>query len=66
MRACPAFRGRPVASAWVFPAERGGSRLKVFEGLARGVEPGSTISLAELGLPVSGTRGALLVFWKST
>lgn len=40
--------------------------MKVLEGLAGGVEPGSTLQIAELGLPVSGTHGVLLVFWKST
>ena len=40
--------------------------MKVVEGLSGGIEPGSTISVAELGLPVEGTGGVLLVFWKST
>jgi len=40
--------------------------VKVFEGLSGGAEPGSTVSVAELGLPVLGTNGVLLVFWKST
>ncbi len=45
---------------------KGGWRLKVFEGLSGGVEPGSAVSVAELGLPVNGTNGVLLVFWKAT
>jgi hypothetical protein len=40
--------------------------MKVIEGLSGGVEPGSTVSVADLGLPVQGTHGLLLVFWKST
>jgi hypothetical protein len=39
--------------------------MKVIEGL-KGVEPGSSVPVAELGLPVSGRNGLLLVFWKST
>ncbi len=42
------------------------SGMKVLEGLSGGVEPGSSVPLAELGLPVIGTNGVLLVFWKST
>lgn len=41
-------------------------QLKVFEGLSGGVQPGSSLSLADLGLPVQGTGGVLLVFWKAT
>lgn len=40
--------------------------MKVVEGLSGGVEPGSIVSVAELGLPVDGSSGVLLVFWKST
>jgi hypothetical protein len=40
--------------------------MKVIEGLTGGVEPGSVLPVADLGLPVTGTNGALLVFWKST
>jgi hypothetical protein len=40
--------------------------MKVFEGLSGGIQPGSTVSVAELGLPVDGSNGVLLVFWKST
>lgn len=39
--------------------------MKVIEGL-KGVQPGSTVIVADLGLPVKGTNGLLLVFWKST
>jgi hypothetical protein len=40
--------------------------MKVFEGLSGGIEPGSPVSVADLGLPVSGRNGVLLVFWKAT
>jgi hypothetical protein len=40
--------------------------MKVVEGLSGGIEPGSLVSLAELGLPAKGAAGVLLVFWKST
>jgi hypothetical protein len=40
--------------------------MKVLEGLSGGIEPGSPVPVTELGLPVSGTNGVLLVFWKST
>lgn len=40
--------------------------MKVLEGLAGGIAPGSSVSVGELGLPASGTHGVLLVFWKST
>jgi hypothetical protein len=39
--------------------------MKVLDGLTA-VAPGDTVSVAELGLPVAGGRGLLLVFWKST
>jgi hypothetical protein len=39
--------------------------MKVFDGL-KGIEPGEMVSVAELGLPVTGRNGLLLVFWKST
>jgi hypothetical protein len=39
--------------------------MKVLEGL-KAIEPGTVVPLAELGLPVSGENGLLLVFWKST
>jgi hypothetical protein len=40
--------------------------MKVVEGLSGGIEPGSGLSVADLGLPANGTNGVLLVFWKST
>lgn len=40
--------------------------MKVLDGLSGGIEPGTTLPVAELGLPVNGTNGVLLVFWKST
>jgi hypothetical protein len=39
--------------------------MKVIEGL-KAIEPGSAVPVGELGLPVSGGSGLLLVFWKST
>lgn len=47
-------------------ASADGRHMKVFEGLSGGVEPGTALSVAALGLPVQGTNGVLLVFWKST
>ncbi|MFQ5427212.1 MAG: hypothetical protein ACE5EV_09035 [Gaiellales bacterium] len=38
---------------------------KVVEGLSGGVEPGSAVPVAELGLPVEGRKGFLIVFWKA-
>jgi hypothetical protein len=40
--------------------------MKVVEGLSGGIQPGSSVSVADLGLPVKGVDGLLLVFWKST
>jgi hypothetical protein len=39
--------------------------MKVLDGLTA-VAPGETVAVADLGLPVAGRRGVLLVFWKST
>jgi hypothetical protein len=39
--------------------------MKVLEGL-KAIEPGAAVPVAELGLPVAGEQGLLLVFWKST
>jgi len=39
--------------------------VKVLEGL-KAIEPGSVVPVAELGLPITGRKGLLLVFWKST
>jgi hypothetical protein len=39
--------------------------MKVLEGL-NAIEPGTTVPVAGPGLPVTGARGLLLVFWKST
>jgi len=41
-------------------------RMKVVEGLSGGIAPGSVVSMTDLSLPVNGTNGVLLVFWKST
>lgn len=47
-------------------ASADGRHVKVLEGLSGGVEPGTRLSVEELGLPARGTSGVLLVFWKST
>lgn len=39
--------------------------MKVLDGPFKGVEPGSTVRVADYGLPVQGTNGLLIVFWKS-
>jgi len=39
--------------------------MKVLEGL-KAIEPGKSVPVPELGLPVSGATGLLLVFWKGT
>jgi hypothetical protein len=39
--------------------------VKVLEGL-KAIESGTAVPVAELGLPVTGDKGLLLVFWKST
>lgn len=39
--------------------------MKVLDGVFKGVAPGDTISLSEVGLPVNGTHGLLIVFWKA-
>ena len=46
-------------------AYAGFKSMKVIDGLTA-VEPGATVSVTELGLPVSGGQPVLLVFWKST
>src|SRR5262249_22111403 len=52
----------------VVPVTRAYARsesMKVLDALP-GVASGDTVSVAELGLPVAGGHGLLLVFWKST
>jgi hypothetical protein len=39
--------------------------MKILDGL-KGIQPGMAVAVAELGLPVDGRNGLLLVFWKST
>ncbi len=39
--------------------------MKVLDESGQGVEPGTKINLADYGLPVNGTNGLLIVFWKS-
>jgi hypothetical protein len=38
--------------------------MKVLKKGTKGVSEGSTIALGELGFPVKGTDGLLIVFWK--
>ncbi len=38
--------------------------MKVLEESCKGVAPGDAIALDELGVPVKGTNGLLIVFWK--
>lgn len=38
--------------------------MKVLKKAGKGVSQGTTITLGELGLPVKGTDGVLIVFWK--
>jgi hypothetical protein len=38
--------------------------MKVLDEGARGVAQGATIAVSELNLPVAGTDGLLIVFWK--
>jgi hypothetical protein len=38
--------------------------MKVLEGECKGISEGTTLALAEMGLPVKGTSGLLIVFWK--
>jgi hypothetical protein len=38
--------------------------MKVLKEASKGVSQGETVSLGELGLPVKGTDGVLIVFWK--
>lgn len=38
--------------------------MKVLEESGRGAVVGSTLRLAELGLPTTGRHGVLIVFWK--
>jgi hypothetical protein len=42
-----------------------GTTMKVLEGL-KAIDPGTTVPVEELGLPATGAKGLLLVFWKST
>ena len=60
----PARRCRPSGqtSDRAYP---GLESMKVIDGLTA-VAPGATVSVSELGLPVSGGQAVLLVFWKST
>ena len=39
--------------------------MKVLEGL-KAIQPGSVVPVTKLGLPATGRKGLLLVFWKST
>ena len=38
--------------------------MKVLKEASKGVSEGSTIALEDLRLPIKGTDGLLIVFWK--
>lgn len=39
--------------------------MRVLKEASKGVAPGTPVALAELGLPIRGAAGALIVFWKA-
>lgn len=39
--------------------------MKVLDESGQGVEPGAKVNLVDYDLPVNGTNGLLIVFWKS-
>ena len=38
--------------------------MKVLDDAPKGVSPGTRLAVQDLGLPVTGTDGLLIVFWK--
>lgn len=38
--------------------------MKVLDESTKGISAGQRIAVADLGLPVKGTNGLLIVFWK--
>jgi hypothetical protein len=38
--------------------------MKVLDGAFKGLQAGSRIAVGDLGLPVTGEHGVLVVFWK--
>ena len=38
--------------------------MKVLKDTSKGVSEGARVALREFGLPVKGTDGVLIVFWK--
>ena len=38
--------------------------MKVLKDTSKGVAEGARVALRELGLPITGTTGLLIVFWK--
>jgi len=38
--------------------------MRVLKEASKGVSAGAPVALAQLGLPVQGTDGVLIVFWK--
>ena len=38
--------------------------MKVLKETSKGVSKGAQVAVGELGLPVNGTDGLLIVFWK--
>lgn len=38
--------------------------MKVIDGASKGISKGARIAVRDVGLPVKGTDGVLIVFWK--
>lgn len=38
--------------------------MKVLDGASQGLANGARLAVRDLGLPVTGTAGVLIVFWK--
>jgi len=38
--------------------------MKVLDGASKGISKGTRIAVGDLGLPVKGSDGVLIVFWK--
>lgn len=39
--------------------------MKVIDGASKGIPKGTRIAVRDAGLPVNGTDGVLIVFWKA-
>ena len=38
--------------------------MKVLDGVSNGISAGARVTVRDLGLPVTGNDGVLIVFWK--